>query len=131
MNILDYHNLKTMASSYFEIQEKPNFIEPLPGNRSLNILLNIDNKGVSKLYKKVNSSKENILLEICERWEEKTGLILESHNVSRSFLLHNRLLDDTYLKYIHFRSIHRKNFTNNFLYKIGTVEHEISVCVYI
>ena len=95
MKFREYHGLKIKINAYLELQYKSDFIEPYPRNSSMNVLLNIDSKGVSNLYKKLHCSNENLLFEICDKWEEKTGLILESHDVSRSFILHNRFVDDT------------------------------------
>ena len=101
INFLDYHSLKSKVSSYLELQEKTNYIEQLQRKsstakyRSWRSLLPLQ---------RLSCSKENLLYEICDKWEEKTGLISQYHD-SRSAVLHNRLLDDTYLKYIHFRQM--------------------------
>ena len=114
MKFREYHGLKIKINAYLELQYKSDFIEPYPRNSSMNVLLNIDSKGVSNLYKKLHCSNENLLFELCDKWEEKTmfpGL---------SFSTIDLLM--THLKYIHFRTIHRKCFTKKLLSKIGLTD---------
>ena len=63
----------------------------------MDISLNIVNKSISNLYKKLHCTNENLLF---NKSKEKACIILNSHDVSMSFSFHNHLIDDTYLAYI-------------------------------
>ena len=86
---------------------------------NINILLNIHTEGVSNLFRKLLGQNENLLFEISEKWEDKAGIVLYSHDISYSFTFHDRILGDMYLEYIHFRTVHREFFMNNILFEIG------------
>ena len=49
----------------------------------------------------------------------KGNIQLEVQTVSKSFTWHNRNIDNTYLRDIQIRTIHRELFTNGRLHKIG------------
>ena len=60
-----------------------------------------------------------IIGEIQHKWEEKTFLNFENIDISRSFVYHNSIFKDCYLKYTQFRTLHRRFYTNDKLYKMG------------
>ena len=49
MNFLEYHSLKLKLTAFLDFQDMPAYREFAPWNNSMNILLNIDTKGVSNL----------------------------------------------------------------------------------
>ena len=64
----------------------------------------------------------NILTETSDKW--KMNLNITTFTVGRSF---NKIsiIDDIYLRYIQFRTLHRRFYTNNILHKIGIKDSEI------
>ena len=76
--------------------------------------------------KLVTSSKrannENILYEIYDKWKENVQVDQDTLSVSHSLILYNNSIEDTYLKCILFRTLHRKFFTNEKLLYLGFVE---------
>ena len=79
----------------------------------------MDNKGVSNLYRTLNKKGNQIIGEIHHKWEEKTTLNFEIIDISRSFVYHNSIFKDCYLKYTRFRTLQRRFYTNDKLYKMG------------
>ena len=103
--------------------------EPLPRKCGLNLLLNINKKGSSKLYRKLKGSNEHILDNICESWKERSGPEFCNFSLSTSFSLHHAMYQNTYLKYIQFSTLHKRFYTNEKLYKMGIKESSIcSMC---
>ena len=56
-----------------------------PQNSYFNILLDMDKKGVSNIYRVMLGKKDNILDEISNKWKEKAGLDLTTFLLSKSF----------------------------------------------
>ena len=54
-----------------------------------------------------------------ERWDDTSNYLPTTMEVSRSFILHNKTIEDTYLKYIQFRTLHRQFYTSDKLIKMG------------
>ena len=67
MNFLDYRNFKHKISDLFPWQDEAESLEPRSRNSSLKILLNIDIKGESYLYRKINKERENLRFEKTDR----------------------------------------------------------------
>ena len=86
MDFLDHHSLRLKINDHIQFHEKPLSSEALLRNSSLNLLLKLDQKRVCNLHKMLLVSKKNILEEICDEWRDKCGLVLETQNVSRSFI---------------------------------------------
>ena len=82
-------------------------------------MLNITAKGCSKLYSIVKGSNGHILETASCTWLNKGNLNLEGFHLSTSFKYHHLKYQDTYLKYIQFRTLHHRFFTNNLLFKMG------------
>ena len=101
------------------MEEIPDCREPYPRNSYLNTILAIDRKGVSNLYRTLQHKGNQIIGEINNKWEEKTILNLGSIDISRSFVFHHSLFKDCYLKYKQFRTLRRRFYTNEKLYKTG------------
>ena len=51
------------------------------------------------------------------KWDSKASLILNTTEVSKSFIHTNVLFDNVYLKYIQFRTLYHRFFTNDMLKK--------------
>ena len=99
-----------------------------PVHSYLNIVLSLDKKGVSNIYKIMLGKHNNILLETSDKWNEKMNLSISSFSIGRSFKKISTI-DDTYLRYIQFRTLHRSFYTNNILHKIGIKDSEMcSLC---
>ena len=118
-NFLEYHSLISKIKKYIEWRDLPLHEEEQPVNSTLNTILNLNVKGSSKLYTLLKGSSEHILEIASERWSEKTDLNLESFNLGQSFNYHHHKYKDTYLKYIHFRTLHHRFYTNELLFKMG------------
>ena len=98
LNFIDYHNFKETINEYLFWKETSIFSEPYPKSSALNILLNSDNKGCSRLYKLLKGSNTHIIDNIANTWENKCQIQLASFDISTSFNLHHACYNDTYLK---------------------------------
>ena len=119
INFLDYHHIKLTITDYLFWKETLDFMEPLPKNSALNTLLNIDNKGCAKMYKLLKGANTHILDNIVSIWNKKSEYKLCTNDLSTSFNLYHANYKDTYLKYIQFRTLHKRFYTNEKLYKMG------------
>ena len=88
-----------------------------PCNSYLNVLLSKDRKCVSFTYKQLMGKHEGIIVNACEKWSEKITSRIEIFSMRKSFIKIN-LVDDIYLRYIQFRTLHRRFLTNNLFYKM-------------
>ena len=59
----------------------------------------------------------SIIDKACENWNEKLDHRVETFNFRKSFSRIS-MFDDIYLRYIQFRTLHRRFFTNNLLHKM-------------
>ena len=121
INFIDYHHMKVTITDYLFWKETIDFLEPQPKNSALNVLLNMDKKGCAKLYKLLKGSNSHILDNIVSTWNKNTVRNICNHDLSTSFNLHQAHYKDTYLKYIQFRTLHKRFYTiaNEKLYKMG------------
>ena len=118
-NFLEYNKIVLRIKKFLEWMDKPLYCETLPRNSTINILVNLNKKGCSRLYSKIKDSNDHILHNIATKWYDKTNLLIDSHSLGRSFSLHHRHYNDTYLRYIQFRTLHYRFFTNDRLFKMG------------
>ena len=81
------------------------------------MLLSKDRKGVSFIYKQLMGKNEGIIENACEKWSEKITNRIEIFSMRKSFIKIN-LVDDINLRYIQFRTLHRRFYTNNILFKM-------------
>ena len=95
------------------------YVEDAPRNSSLNVFLNQSKKGVSKLYSQMKDSFSHVLDIAVDKSSENTDLDFVSFSLSSSFQKHHIRYKDTYLKYIQFRTLHHRFFTNEKLFKMG------------
>ena len=87
----------------------PLYEESAPRNSSVNVLLNLITKGVSTRMK---DSFSHELANAVDKWRKNTEIEIENISLSRSFLKHHLRYKDTYLKYIQFRTLHHRFYTN-------------------
>ena len=109
-NFLKYGKVKYHVDRYINAYLRPRS-SPLekgngPVNTFFNRIINIDSKGASKLYKKINSNKVKIFLDITDKWEN---------------ILNHKSNVNMYMKYIQFRILHYRVSTKSELYKIKIV----------
>ena len=99
-----------------------------PQNFYLNILLNMDKKGVSNIYGVMLGKNHNILDELSQKWREKADLELTSFLLCKAFRFISKI-DDIYLRYIQYRTLHRRFYTTNVLCQSGIKDTNIcNVC---
>ena len=127
-NFLEYGSFCIKIKEYLGLKDQP-MLSPIdPQNSYINILLNMDTKGVSNIYWVMLGKSNNILDEISQKWREKANLELASFLLSKSFRFIPKI-DDIYLRYIQYRTLHRRFYTNNVLCKIGIKDTEIcNIC---
>ena len=55
---------------------------------------------------------------------------MHPHDIRRSFIITNKQIDDTYLRYTHFRTLHYRYFTNDLLFKCKIISDDTcSLCL--
>ena len=116
-NFLEYGAVLMKVRTFLQSRETPLFSHSTPTNCLLNIILHKDIKGVSTIYKLLLSKNNSIIEKVCTKWNEKVGDVTETFDFKRSFSKIN-MFDDIYLRYIQFRTFHRRFFTNNILFKM-------------
>ena len=116
---LEYGKIAAILKKHFEWKEIPDCRKPYPRNSFLNTILAVDKRGVSNLYRTLQHEGNHVLGEINSKWEEKTLLSFSSIDISRSFVFHHSLYKDCYLKYMRFRTLHKRFYTNEKLFKMG------------
>ena len=77
----------------------------------------MDTKGVSNIYKLLKGKNTSVLENATNKWNEKIDFQLDVFSVKKSFS-NIKKFDDVYLRYIQFRTLHRRFFTNNILFKM-------------
>ena len=128
-NFLEFGKVCILLKKFLRFKEFPENSSPLPSNSYLNIIVNMDKKGVSNLYKTLNGRHFEHVEEACDKWNLKGNLSLTPIEISKSFKRHSTLVDDTYAKYIQFRTLHQRFFTNDRLHKIGIKDNSLcSMC---
>ena len=88
----------------------------------------MDKKGVSNIYRVMLGKNHNILDGLSQKWREKADLELTSFLLRKSFRFIPKI-DDIYLRYIQYRTLHRRFYTSNVLCKIGIKDTDIcNIC---
>ena len=124
-NFLEYHHISHKIKKFIEWRDMPLFEEDQPKNSSLNVFLNQTVKGVSKIYSQIKSSSSSVLDTAVEKWCANSELDFNSFDLSRSLQKHHLIYKDTYLKYIQFRTLHHRFFTNEKLFKMGIKDSDL------
>ena len=88
-----------------------------PANCQLNTILCRDTKGVSHLYRALLGNQNDIVNKVCLKWYDKGDITLHPYEVRNSFIKTHRMVDDIYLGYTQFRTLHYRYFTNDVLVK--------------
>ena len=78
----------------------------------------MDKKGCAKMYKLMKGANTHILDNFVSTWDKNTVRSLTNHDLSISFNLHHGCYKDSYLKYIQFRTLHKRFYTNVKLFKM-------------
>ena len=99
--------------------EMPLYQESAPKSSSLNMILNLSIKGSSKLYSIMKDSFSHVLDIAASKWNDKTEFGIAGFSLGRSFKYHHLRYMDTYVKYIQFRTLHHRFYTNELLFKMG------------
>ena len=125
-NFLEYNNICFKIKKFLEWKDVPLRFETLPRNSTLNMLVNLNTKGCSRLYSKIKGSNAHVLDSIVEKW---SAVDIDSLSLSRSFSKHHIQYKDTYLKYLQFRTLHHRFYTNDTLLVMGLVQSDLcSMC---
>ena len=129
-NFLEYGRICILLKNFLIFNDFPETKSPYPSNSYLSIIVHMDKKGVSKLYKSLLGRHFDIVEEACEKWNLRADLSLTPIEISKSFKRHSTLIDDSYAKYIQFRTLHQRFFTNDRLFKIGIKNNDLcSMCL--
>ena len=116
-NVLEYGAVLMKVKAFLQSRETALFSHSTPNNCLLNVILQKDIKGVSTIYKLLLSKNNSIIENACLKWNEKLGNVTATFDFKKSFSKLN-MFDDIYLRYIQFRTLHRRFFTNNILFKM-------------
>ena len=128
-NFLEYGGFLIALRGYLDNHDIPTSGLVRPINSLINVILCSDVKGVSNLYRCMYKHNNNIVGDICKKWFDKANLTLTPYEVGNSFGRTNFVVDDIYLRYIQFRTLHYRFFTNDILEKIGIKNNSIcSMC---
>ena len=114
---------------FIDDQEVPEYKPIRPFNSLLNIILHKDSKGVSNLYKCMYSPTCDILGNICTKWYDRAGLIFTTQEIRSSFVKTHCIIDDIYLKYIQFRTLHYRFLLMTFCLKLKLRTPNYALCV--
>ena len=120
-NFLEYGAVLTKINSFMQTREVPLHIHSSPSNCMLNVILQKDSKGVSTIYKMLLSNNNSIIENAVFKWNSKLGDIMVLYDFKKSFSKIS-MFDDIYLRYIQFRTLHRRFYTNNLLFKMKIKE---------
>ena len=128
-NFLEYGGFILSLKNFIDNNDIPKFRPVRPTNCIINVIVCSDAKGVSNLYRSMYVRNSNIIHNICTKWADKGNIILSPLEVKYSFHKTNVVVDDIYLKYIQFRTLHYRYFTNDILAKIGIMDNnKCSMC---
>ena len=116
-NFLEYGAVAMTVKAFLHMRETPLFSHSIPTNCLLNVILQKDTKRVSTIYKLLLNRNNSIIEKACNNWNAKVGNITETFDFRR-FFSKISMFDDIYLRYIQFRTLHRRFFTNNILFKM-------------
>ena len=73
----------------------------------LNIIDSLDTKGVSHIYQLLKGKNNSIIENANSKWNEKLDSQFEIFSFKKSFS-RIKMFDDVYLRYIQFRTVHRR-----------------------
>ena len=126
---LEYNNICSRIKKFLEWKDVPLRFEELPRNSTMNMLVKLNTKGCSRLYSKIKDSNSHVLDTLVEKWSVDSDIDTDSISMSRSFHKHHTKYKDTYLKYLQFRTLHHRFFTNDKLFTMGITQSNLcSMC---
>ena len=79
-------------------------------------------KGCSHIYKRIISKNGDILSKCAGKWSESLLEEISAVKLSQSFKKKDKDIDCTYFRYLQFRLLHRRIFTNELLYCMKIVD---------
>ena len=124
-NFLEYGGVCKQIQNFLRYKDFPLSKTPLPRNSYLNIIANKDRKGVSNIYRILQGRHYNMIEENCAKWNTCDDVDLIPSEISKSFKRRSVLIPDTYAKYVQFRTLHQRFFTNDRLHKMGIKENSL------
>ena len=71
------------------------------------------------MYSQMKITSSSLLDTAVDKWCANSELDFNNFDLNRSFQKHHLIYKDTYLKYIQFRTLHHRFFTNEKLFKMG------------
>ena len=122
-NFLEYGGFILTVKLFLDDKEKSHYNLTCPTNCLINSILSKDKKGVSNLYRCLHTENNKIIANVCTKWYERSGLLSILKN---SFTKTNVLVDDIYLKYIQFRTLHYRFYTNDLPLKCKITTTDLS-----
>ena len=85
-----------------------------------------DGKGCSKSYNLLLSTNFNIILSVQEKWENILGKEIKIETIMNSFKNIHRIREDSFTRYLQFRILHKRVFTNKNLFDMGIKDNNLS-----
>ena len=99
IDFIEYKFISLHILIFLEYREKTVYNEQ---ENDVNLLLNMDIKGSSKLYRELKASNDHVIYNICESWRSK---LYTETAVSQTFSLHHPKYPNTKSKYIQFGAL--------------------------
>ena len=128
-NFLEYGGFALTVKLFIDNLELPNFNLTRPSNSLLNKIINKDSSGVSNIYKSLHPKNSHIAQNICTKWYDKADIPILPYDVKRSFSVTNNQVEDTYLRFTQFRTLHYRFYTNDVLTKCKIMNDDTcSIC---
>ena len=116
-NFLEFGIVCQTIKKFLQFRERPTYSIENPADCFLNVVLRKDTKGVSTIYSLLLNKNPSIIDKVCAKWNDKIGETTSIFEFRKSFSK-SSMFDDIYLRYIQFRTLHRRFFTNNILHKM-------------
>ena len=104
-NFLEYGSFCIKITTYLGYKDVADGSLVSPCNSYLNIILNKDKKGVTNLYKQLMGKNPTIIEKACDKWSEKMENRISPFSMRKSFSK-STMIEDIYLRYIQFRTLH-------------------------
>ena len=116
-NFLEFGIVCQKIKKFLQLRERPTYSMENPTDCFLNVVLRKDTTGVSTIYSLLLNKNPSIIDKACAKWNDKIGETTSTFEFRKSFSK-SSMFDDIYLRYIQFRTLHRRFFTNNILHKM-------------
>ena len=126
INFLDYEKLRYDISKLILPQNRNNMAGPYLPIVLFEIGHNM--KGCAKTYNLLMNFNDNIVQDTQRKWEEILIDDIPYNIVKRAFYNLHRMKEGPFTKYLQFKVLHNRIFTNKRLYDIGLIDN--SACPY-